>query len=65
MTGGFRDGIKRSINKLLHDDTGTPKVIAKEFVGCRYNKVDNLTEALRKDVFKYRNSNSSLRWKKQ
>jgi hypothetical protein len=50
---GYRDGVKRYINKLLHDDTGTPKVKASEFVGCRYKKVDSITEALRKDVFKH------------
>lgn len=48
----YRDGVKTYINKLLHDDTGTPKAKASEFVGCRYKKVDKITEALRKDVFK-------------
>lgn len=41
------------MNKLLHDDTGTPKVKASQFVGCRYRKVETITEALRKDVFKH------------
>jgi hypothetical protein len=49
----YRDGVKTYINKLLHDDTGTPKVKASQFVGCRYRKVDTITEALRKDVFKH------------
>lgn len=47
----YRDGVKRYINKLLHDDTGTPKAKKSDFIGCRYKKVETITEALRKDVF--------------
>jgi hypothetical protein len=49
----FRDGVKRYINKLLHDETGTPKAKKSDFIGCRYKKVDAITEALRKDVFEH------------
>ncbi len=47
----FRNGVKRYVNKLLHDETGTPKAKKSDFIGCRYKKVDAITEALRKDVF--------------
>lgn len=47
----YRDGVKRYINKLLHDDTGTPKAKKSDFIGCKYKKVETITEALRKDVF--------------
>lgn len=47
----YRDGVKTYINKLLHDDTGTPKAKKSDFIGCKYNKVETITEALRKDVF--------------
>lgn len=47
----YRDGVKTYINKLLHDDTGTPKAKKSDFIGCKYKKVETITEALRKDVF--------------
>lgn len=47
----YRNGVKTYINKLLHDDTGTPKAKKSDFIGCKYKKVETITEALRKDVF--------------
>jgi hypothetical protein len=47
----YRDGVKTYINKLLHDDTGTPKAKKSDFIGCKYKKVETITEALRTDVF--------------
>jgi hypothetical protein len=48
----YRDGVKTYINKLLHDDMGTPKAKKSDFIGCKYKKVETITESLRKDVFK-------------
>lgn len=47
----YRNGVKTYINKLLHDDTGTPKARKSDFIGCKYKNVETITEALRKDVF--------------
>ena len=47
----YRDGVKTYINKLLHDDTGTPQAKKSDFIGCKYRKVEAITESLRKDVF--------------
>lgn len=47
----YRDGVKTYINKLLHDDTGTPQAKKSDFIGCKYRKIETITEALRKDVF--------------
>lgn len=46
-----RDAVKRYINNLVHDDTGTPKANKSDFIGCKYKNVETINEAFGKGVF--------------